>query len=62
MLKNIICPVPDAEEAMRRFNVALRRVMRVSKEDLNQRMDKEKASRGGKPRRGPKPKQMVNAS
>lgn len=45
---------------MRRFNGALRRVMRVSKDDLSRRMDEEKASHAGKPRRGPKPKPVVS--
>jgi hypothetical protein len=60
MPKSIFRPVSDAEEAMRRFNGALRRVMRVSKDDLSRRMDEEKASHAGKPRRGPKPKPVVS--
>jgi hypothetical protein len=58
MTKNIFRPVSEPDAAMQRFNVALRRVMHVSKDDLNRRMEKEKASREGKPKRGPKPKRV----
>jgi hypothetical protein len=41
---------------MKRFDDALRRVLRVSKEDLNQRLAEEKAASADKPKRGPKSK------
>ena len=36
------------------FNEALRRIMRVSKSDLNEIVAKEKAANADKPKRGPK--------
>jgi hypothetical protein len=41
---------------MRRFENALRSVLRVSKTDLNQMLAAEKLANAGKPKRGPKPK------
>ena len=38
------------------FESALRRVLRVSKTDLNQMLAEEKRANQGKPKRGPKPK------
>jgi hypothetical protein len=38
------------------FQSALRKVLRVSKSDLNQMLAEEKKAREGKPKRGPKPK------
>lgn len=54
----ILRPVSDPDQAMRNFSTALRRIMRVSKADLSEAMEKEKASRQGKPKRGPKPKRV----
>jgi hypothetical protein len=48
--------VANPEKALRRFESALRHVMSVSKDELNDRLAKEKASHEGKPKRGPKPK------
>jgi hypothetical protein len=36
------------------FNEALRRVMRVSKDDLKEMLAREKAANADKPKRGPK--------
>jgi hypothetical protein len=41
---------------MKNFDDALRRVLRVSKEELNRRLAEEKAASADKPKRGPKPK------
>jgi len=38
------------------FDSALRKVLRVSKSDLNEMLAEEKKVREGKPKRGPKPK------
>ena len=38
------------------FQNALRKVLRVSKSDLNQLLADEKKANEGKPKRGPKPK------
>jgi hypothetical protein len=40
---------------MKNFDDALRRVLRVSKDELNKRLAEEEASKVGKPKRGPKP-------
>jgi len=55
MTKSVLEPVSDPDAAMRRVNEGLRRVVSVSKADLAEAMAKEKASREGKPKRGPKP-------
>jgi hypothetical protein len=47
---------------MKRFNEALRDVLRVSKTDLNLMLAAEKALNADKPKRGPKPKQPSSAS
>lgn len=39
-----------------RFSTALRKVLQVSKTDLNRMMEEEKRANAGKPKRGPKPK------
>jgi hypothetical protein len=39
-----------------RFKTALKRVLQVSKSDLNQMLADEKIANEGKPKRGPKPK------
>lgn len=44
---------------MHRFNDALRKVMRVSKEDLKLMLAKDNADKVGKSKRGPKPKHQV---
>jgi hypothetical protein len=41
---------------MKNFDEALRRVLRVSKAELNKRFAEEEASKVGQPKRGPKPK------
>jgi hypothetical protein len=38
------------------FDNAMRRVLLVSKSELQQRLDAEKSANAGKPKRGPKPK------
>lgn len=40
----------------RNFDNAMRRVLQVSKTELQQRLDAEKLANAGKPKRGPKPK------
>jgi hypothetical protein len=45
-----------ALEHFARFSSALRRVLQVSKSDLNQMLADEKRANAGKPKRGPKPK------
>ena len=47
---------------MARFNDALRQVMSVSKDELNERIEADKQSRADKPKRGPKPKSSDHAS
>jgi hypothetical protein len=39
---------------MKNFDDALRRVLRVSKDELKERLAREEASKVGKPKRGPK--------
>ena len=39
---------------MKNFDDALRRVLRVSKDELTERLAEEEASKVGKPKRGPK--------
>jgi hypothetical protein len=41
---------------LRRFNEALKSVLSVSKSEVNQMLEEEKAANAGKPKRGPKPK------
>jgi hypothetical protein len=38
------------------FDNAMRRVLQVSKTELQQRLEAEKLANSGKPKRGPKPK------
>ena len=45
-----------ASEHHARFSSALRRVLQVSKSDLNRMLADEKRANAGKPKRGPKPK------
>lgn len=42
------------------FQDALKRVLTVSKTDLNRMLAEEKAANAGKPKRGPKPKSSVS--
>jgi len=46
----------NQSESYARFSSALRRVLQVSKTDLNQMLADEKRANAGKPKRGPKPK------
>lgn len=55
MAKPIFTCVADPDAAMRNFNDGLRKVLSVSKEQMNRAMARVKASREGKPKRGPKP-------
>jgi hypothetical protein len=48
-----------ASEHYGRFASALRRVLQVSKNDLNQMLADEKRANAGKPKRGPKPKHSL---
>jgi len=41
---------------MKNFDAALRRVLRVTKDELKQLLAEEEANKVGKPRRGPKPR------
>ena len=41
---------------MKNFDDALKRVLRVSKDELKERLAQEEASKEGKPKRGPKAK------
>lgn len=50
------------QDAMRRFNDALRSVVQVSKNDLNKMLADEKEANEGKPKRGPKPKASGRAA
>lgn len=45
---------PNAE--FENFDDAMRRVLRVSKAELQKRLEAEKQANAGKPKRGPKPK------
>lgn len=53
-VENSVRTEPNTE--MRRFETALREIMRVSKEDL---IKLQEASKSDKPRRGPKPKRTA---
>ena len=44
---------------MKRFDEAFRRVLRVSKDELKERLAQEEASKAGKPNRGPKTKVLA---
>jgi hypothetical protein len=52
-------PVTDPDLALRNFENALRQVMTVSKHDLNNLLEKKRAARLGRPKRGPKPKKTL---
>jgi hypothetical protein len=43
---------------MKNFDDALRKVLRVSKDELKDRLSKENAANADKPKRGPKPKAL----
>lgn len=47
----LVQPVPDPDRAMRNFERALRRIGKMSKEDLDGILEQEKAARAGQPRR-----------
>jgi len=47
---------------MRKFQAALRSVLRVSKSDLNRMLEEERRSKIGKLKPGPKPKRKISAS
>jgi hypothetical protein len=47
---------------IRRFQDALRSVLRVSKDDLNRMLEEERRSKIGKLKPGPKPKRKISAS
>jgi hypothetical protein len=47
---------PKTADEYTTFQNALRRVLQVSKEELNRRMVEDKASRAHLPKRGPKPR------
>ena len=51
----------EAKSAMDRFNDGLRQVLSVSKTDLHRLLEKDKASKAGKVKRGPKPKSSASA-
>jgi hypothetical protein len=55
-MKSQLDPTTTPEQKFARFQSALRRVVRVSKEDLNQMLANEKIANQGKPKRGPKPR------
>jgi hypothetical protein len=46
---------------MKRFDDALRRVLRVTKAELKELLAQDEASKVGKPKRGPKPKHVGNS-
>ncbi len=46
----------DAKSEYQAFQTALRKVLQVSKADLNRMLTEEKIANAGKPKRGPKPK------
>lgn len=52
----------ELTEEMTRFNGALRRVMSVSKSELNRRLEADRQAKEGKPKRGPKPKASGHVS
>jgi hypothetical protein len=47
---------PSKSPEMKRFDDALRRVLRVSKAELKERLAEDKAANADKPKRGPKVK------
>lgn len=51
-MNSSVKPNPEFEK----FNDAMRRVLSVSKAELQRRIDAEKLANAGKPKRGPKPK------
>jgi hypothetical protein len=55
-MKSKLDPQTTPEQKFARFQGALRSVLRVSKDDLNQMLDDEKIRNQGKPKRGPKPR------
>jgi hypothetical protein len=56
-MKSKLDPLTTPEQKMERFHTALRRVLTVSKDDLQQRLaDAEKIRRQRKKKPGPKPR------
>lgn len=55
-VKSKLDPTTTPDQKFARFQGALRGVLRVSKDDLNQMLADEKICNQGKPKRGPKPK------
>ncbi|HEY7097451.1 MAG TPA: hypothetical protein VH437_12050 [Terriglobales bacterium] len=43
-----------------RFTSALKKVLQVSKTDLNRMLEDERRANAGKPKRGPKPKSLAS--
>jgi len=55
-MKSNLDPQTTPEQKFAGFQSALRKVLRVSKDDLNQMLATEKIANQGKPKRGPKPR------
>jgi hypothetical protein len=55
-MKSKLDPQTTPAQKFARFQRALRRVLHVSKDDLNQMLEDEKIRNQGKPKRGPKPR------
>jgi len=55
-MKSRLDPATTPEQKLSLFKSALRNVLRVSKDDLNQMLADEKIRNQGKPKRGPKPR------
>jgi hypothetical protein len=55
-MKSKLDPQTTPEQKLARFQHALRGVLQVSKDDLNQMLADEKKANQGKPKRGPKPR------
>lgn len=49
-------PNPEPSTEFQNFDNAMRRVLHVSKEELQRRIDAEKQANAGRPKRGPEPK------
>ena len=61
IMKDMDYKTESPQDAMKRFNDALRSVVQVSKNDLNKMLAEEKKANEGKPKRGPKPKAFGHA-
>jgi hypothetical protein len=51
---------PEPSTEFRNFENVTRRVLSVSKEEIQRRLEAEKLANAGKPKRGPKPKKAQN--